>query len=150
MNHPAYTTHIWEELIACVRRLNKNFDEPLTGFDRSIVKRQLYHMMFLEQESDNPFETIAYNDHEHLDEYSGLSGLLAKFANCGLAEKINISFEEFIHLPNWLADWAIEWALKDGINRNADTQESLDKLQQEFEQSQRRDKKNKDPFSPAY
>ena len=35
--------------------------------DRGFIRRQLYHMMFLESNENDIFETIAYNDAEYLN-----------------------------------------------------------------------------------
>lgn len=140
-NHPAYTDQIWINLIQCVRRVTDSFKEPLNGFDRAIIKRQLYHMMFLEEDPKNPFETIAYNDSEHLDEYNGFSGALVKFVNSGLATSANMSFKDFLKLPNWLADWALEWSLKQSASQSEDTEDTLRKMEEEMRKEAEKNKR---------
>lgn len=149
INHPAYTDQIWTTLITSVRRLMESITEPLTGFDKSIIKRQLYHMMFLEEDAKNPFETIAYNDSEHLDEYNGYTGMLVKFNNSGLATSANMSFNEFLQLPNWLADWALNWSLKQSASQNEDTEDALQSMEAQMKKEAERTKKNI-PFSGNY
>lgn len=149
INHPAYTTEIWHTLIKCVRSVTDNVKEPLNGFDRSIIKRQLYHMMFLEEDLKNPFETIAYNDAEHLDEYNGLAGMLVKFVNSGLATSANVSYNEFLKFPNWLADWAVKWSLEQSASQSGDTEDALLKMEAELKRESLKSKKNMN-FDPSY
>ena len=150
MNHPAYTDQIWHNLIQCVSRITQSIKEPLTGFDHAIVKRQLYHMMFLDENPTDPFETIAYNDSEHMDDYSGLSGMLVKFINSGLPTSSNMSFNEFLKLPNWLADWALEWSLKQTVSKSDDTDDALRKLEIEMQKEAEKSKKNPSQFKGNY
>lgn len=149
-NHPAYTEQIWLNLIQCVRRVREAFPGKLDGFDRSIIKRQLYHMMFLEENPNDVFETIAYNDSEYLDNYNGHTGMMVKFANSGLPNTLNISYPEFIKLPNWLADWAIEWALQQSTSQSDDTEDALKKLEADMKREAIQQKKNPSGFKGNY
>ena len=141
IDHPAYTQEIWNELIRCVRRVIQNVDHKLTGFDKSIIKRQLYHMMFLEEDPSDMFETIAYNDSEYMDEYDGYTGLFVRFVNSGLPTK-GVSFNEFLKLPNWLADWLLEWGVKDSLDRSSDTDTAMKEMEKELEAAARKNNAN--------
>ena len=107
-------------------------------------------MMFLDENPTDPFETIAYNDSEHMDDYSGLSGVLVKFINSGLPTSSNMSFNEFLKLPNWLADWALEWSLKQTVSKNDDTDDALRKLEIEMQKEAEKSKKNPSQFKGNY
>lgn len=133
-----------------MRRIKENVEGPLDGFACSIVKRQLYHMMFAEEDPNDPFETIAYNDSERMNEYNGLSGMLVKFINSGLPASSGMSFNEFLKLPNWLADWSIEWALKQAAAKSDDTDDALRKLEVEMQREANKSKKNPSQFKGGY
>lgn len=146
-NHPAYTGELWNNLVRSVGLLKKNFNGHLNGFDKKMIKRQMFHLMFLEQNENDPFETISYNDHEYLNEYTGFSELFVRFTSSGLAEFANMSFEEFIKYPNWFADWILDWSIKSGSLKNQSVDNVQKQLEREVAKEMQSNKKKHDPFS---
>ncbi len=112
-----------------------------------MLKRQLYHMTFLDQKPDDPFEVIAYNDSEHLDEYDAMTKTFADFQNSGLPEHSRMSFDEFLRYPNWFADWLLKhWST---LVRATDANVIDNALEKELRQIERSQKNNGavvDPF----
>lgn len=120
-----------------------------------MLKRQVYHAMFLEQNPDDPFETIAYNDSEHMDHYNGLSKAYADFYNSGLATTGNLSFKEFLELPCWFADWLVEdWgrfvAKRDNKMLEDQIQAEMDKAKENASGGDERPPKKTDPWANNY
>lgn len=128
-NHPAYTADLWTNIVNSVKLITANFTGVLTGFDKSIIKRQIYHMMFLEESPNDPLETIAYNDHEYLNEYEGLQGAYLRFINSGAPKSSNMTFNEFLKLPAWFCDWLVEWHSKQSLSESNDQKNQLNDLE---------------------
>lgn len=145
-DHPAYALDLWDDIVKNIAVIKKGFEGELDGFDLSMLKRQLYHMTFLDQNPNDPFEVIAYNDSERLDQYGGLSKAFTEFQNSGLPEFANMSFEEFLRYPNWFVDWLVtHWSR---LVRSTDSS-ILDKaLEKEVMQIEKDQQKNNvaDPF----
>lgn len=114
-NHPAYTTKLWEDIIKYVKVIRTNFNGELSGFDKAVIKRQLWHMMFLEEDPSNHYDTIAYNDHEYLNEYDGIKAEFIRFQNSGLGKDGVMSFTEYLKHPAWFCDWVVEWSTKQNL-----------------------------------
>lgn len=147
--HPAYTLDLWKVLtdnISAIRKANELEGIKLNGFDLCMIKRQLFHMTFVEQKEDAFLETIEYSDSEYLNEYSGFSKCFADFHNSGLAESVNMTFKEFIKYPNWFADWLLDnWS---HFVRSKDKNIIDDTLENEMRKVEQQAKKQaaKDPF----
>lgn len=132
-------------------RVRKNYDGgKLTGFDKAILKRQLYHMMFLEEKESSAFDTISYNDSEYLDDYESFNGFFVRFINSGLPTLANMSFSELIRLPNHLADWCVDWATKQSLRNTADNNKAMEELERGLVTAAKVNTSKKDPFSSPY
>lgn len=110
-------------------------------------------MMFLEENPSSPFETIAYNDFEYLDDYESLNGFFVRFINSGLPTMGNTNFNDLLRLPNHLADWIVDWATKQTVQSGNDNDVTLRKLEEEMlkaNQQTQKQSKTKDPFSTNY
>lgn len=102
-------------------------------------------MTFLEQKPEDPYEVIAYNDSEHLEDYKGIAKVFADFCNSGLAESANMSFNEFIKLPNWMCDWLIKDWVK--LLRRGDKNVLDEALEKEIRANEKKlRQENVDPF----
>lgn len=108
--------------------IRKNYDGELDNFDLGFIKRQIYHMIFLDHiPSKSAFAAIEVNDFEYSDDYNGLFGTYLRFVNSGMAKEGNMSFNEFLKMPNWFCDKAIEWHTRQSIVDNKTQKEELDK-----------------------
>lgn len=145
--HPAYALDLWADIVKNIGVLKKGFTGELDGFDLTMIKRQLFHMTFLDQTPDDPYEVIAYNDSERLDNYSGISKAWSDYHNSGLAEASSgLSFMDYLKLPNWFADWLItNWA---DLVRTSDAGLQTKAIEDELKRSEREMRKNnyEDPF----
>ena len=102
-------------------------------------------MTFLDDGKNMPYESIAYNDSEHMDEYGSYAEGWAAFCNSGLAEIGNMSFSEFLKLPNWLADWLVShWCPMMNAKDTPKLDNELDKQIKEAEKAINAEKN--DPF----
>lgn len=129
-------------------------DTPLTGFGINMLKRQVYHAMFIDDVADDQWATIAYNDNEHMDKYNTISKAYTDYFNSGLATTGNLSFKEFMELPNWFADWLIDdWSRFISDRENKILEEQLNKDLQESKENVKKGRekpKPNDPWSNNY
>ena len=147
-NHPAYVLDLWSDIVKNIGLIKKGYKGKMNGFELNMVKRQLYHMTFLDQNPNDPFEVIGYNDSERLNEYSGLTALFADFQNSGLAEFANMSFDEFITYPNWFCDWLVnKWSLLVRTKDSHLIDKELNKELEALEKASRNQPKKQDPFN---
>ena len=120
-------------IIQTVKMIRKNYDGEFDNFDLGFLKRQIYHMIFLSATpSDSPYAAIEVNEYEYSDEYNGIFGVYLRFVNSGMAKDSGMSFKEFLGMPNWFCDKAIDWHTKQSlINSKAQTDEvdkEMDKI----------------------
>lgn len=150
-DHPAFQKDIWLELVKSITAIKKNVDWKLDGFDLAGIKRQLFHMMFLEQATDKALETILYNDSEHLDKYDSYAGAFVSFSNAAIAETANMSFDEFLKYPNWFCDWLVnDWAPLINKKETTKLDAELEKELMRAEKEQKRNNSSIDVFGNQY
>lgn len=108
--------------------------------DRGFIRRQLYHMMFLESNENDIFETIAYNDAEYLNEWDGITSEYSRFAAAGVNVASGISFDKYLTMPNWFCTWLITYSLEKTAAKHTEQDEALAKLEKEMNASAVKDK----------
>ena len=97
-------------------------------------------MIFLDNiPSKSPYASIEANDFEYMDDYNGLFGIYLRFVNSGMAKEGNMSFNEFLKMPNWWCDKAIDWHTRQAIT---DSKAQTDELNKEMDNIMRSTKKN--------
>lgn len=130
-NHPSFQRDVWSGIAEFAKDFRDGVKGELNGFDKAMIKREIFHLMFVKPNQSDLFDTISYSKSEHFDKYEGITRELSNFAVSGIKD-FGLTFKEYLELPPWVCEWLIEFARVRNDHKERMTKEATDELEKEL------------------
>lgn len=129
--HPSYLRDVWNGIFDFAKKFREGIDRELNGFDIAMIKREIFHLMFIKPNEGDPLDVISYNKYEHFDKYEGVPKEISNYVVSGMKD-YGITLEEYLHFPPWLCDWMIEFVRVKNEQRSEMTKKATSDLEDEL------------------